>query len=68
MRNFSLLCGGNPLKQTIKINAVFNPKTETISGSEIINYAVYNSQKKYIEKIYETKENKFYFFNICKKI
>ena len=45
-----LLCGGKSSKQTVKINAVFNPKTETISGSEIINYIRYNFKKKYEER------------------
>lgn len=42
--------------QTVKINAVFNPKTETISGSEIINYIRYNFKKKYEEKYRKIKK------------
>ncbi len=56
IRNFNLLCERQSLKQTIKINAVFNPKTETISGSEIINYIRYNFKKKYKEKTHEIKK------------
>ena len=33
---------GKPPVQTVKIKAVINPRTETVTGSEIIRYIKYN--------------------------